>query len=179
MYKSWLGMLFIGVLLSIALSVAPLAAQSVTPIVSATQGEGALAAAQSVPIQDWVQLATLILALAVAVLELRKRAKADGKKLRWENLKSLVPTVHALVQKIAAMTHTKKDDKFLEKICKLAQQVFGYEITAAEREPLKILAEAYHQEYKLRRDGGEPVIINAAEIESAKPVDPPQSSAGS
>ena len=171
MYKSWLGILFIGVLLSIALNVAPIAAQSVKPIVSATQSEGALAAAQA-----WIPVVMLALGLLTAYMELKKEQAKKGEKLRWEHIKSLIPAAHNLAQKAAEATKTKKDDLYLGYIEKLAKQLFGYELRESEENPLKLMGSAHHQDHKMKRDNF-PMIVEVTEED--EPMDPQPSSASS
>ena len=69
---------------------------------------------------------------------------------KWALIKSMVPEAHNVAQKIAALTPTKKDEKFLEVVTR-ALEAFGFVLLPAEEKAVKELGEGYHQEFKLER----------------------------
>ena len=102
---------------------------------------------------------------------------------KWALIKSMVPEAHNVAQKIAALTPTKKDEKFLEVIGR-ALEAFGFVLLPSEEKAVKELGEGYHQEYKLDRSAVDAAMAQAevtakAAVESgAVAVEPVASAEG-
>lgn len=113
-------------------------------------------------VQGWFYILASIIGLVVFI---RDRMRA-GKKLKWDTIRDLVPNIHNVVQRIAKLTSTKKDDKFVELIGK-GLRMAGFELLPADEKAVKDLGIGHHQWWKLVRDGVEPVPKALREAEEA------------
>ena len=109
----------------------------------------------------WIQLLVIVVGLIGALYtKYQDQVKAD-KLSRWDFIKQAVPEVHGVVQRLAKLTKTKKDDSFVDVMDKLLTSMGLAPVQHNEKEAVKALGTGYHQEYKLARDGA--VTVNVAE----------------
>ncbi len=112
----------------------------------------------------WLQVLVILVGV-IAALRAKWRDEVRTDKLsRWDFIKQAVPEAHGVVQKIAKMTKTKKDDEFVNVIDKLLAAAGYAPVVHTEKEAVKALGTGYHQDYKLTRDTG---VISA---ELAEPL---------
>lgn len=96
-------------------------------------------------VELWVAFLTALAGLVTAGLDFRKHHKTEGvRRFLVDN----APKVVLVVERLAAATPTKKDDKALETIERWAKQA-GHYVSPEMREYAKGLLGGAYQEYKV------------------------------
>ena len=86
-------------------------------------------------------------AVIVALVALIKGLIAKDKTDKWQFIREAIPEIHDLVQKIAPLTKTTKDDLFVAKMDEILKAV-GWSVKPHEVTAVKMLGEGFHQSAK-------------------------------
>ena len=122
-------------------------------------------------IAAWLQLLAIAIGL-FAMLRAKWREEVEAKKLsRWDFIKEAVPEVHGVVQRMAKLSKTKKDDEFVAIMDKLLDVMGLLPVQSQEKEAVKALGAGYHQEFKLLRAAAS-IPADLLPIEEAPKADP-------